>query len=603
MSKRTEKIFLVVLGIVLVLAILGAVIKIATSTNSADQVPGNINSDETAGDDTTEDETEEDTIVVETLDPALEIISFQDIGIRSGLYTYATNETSQGTYNGSLDGKVLDGYITFSEKRAGLIIGGTDTSNGIEIYSSPDGYLGIVNLYTKETIRKVIEGVVDTSLRGTEFHLQLSFQLEDQDNDGKKNDLKLGIWINEVLYENKYVYLKDYETDGVSNLGNSFRVWCGEVDRYVRIRTESAASRGATELDSTLKKISFCHFGINDGRYKKTGTDSNAVKGYYGKGLNGTVLDGYVVFSQKTAYLTFGANKSMQGLELYSLGDSNLGLKNMYTKKDLLVISPELAGTTLCENKIHLQLSMQMVNDDGLGGANDLKLGIWIDEKLYLDEYIYIHNYGSDDDNSGLGGYMRVYCSENDRYVSLISIYDTPKTTDKLDSNFKFITFDDFGIESKIYTKTGKSSTISGFYDGQMNGTVLEGDVLFSKGEAKLVFGDAKGSQGLQLGSCGGSNLKLVDMSTKEVLLVLTPEAANTALCGKDFNLKISIQLIDKDKDGAEDDLKLGIWINDVLYLNEYVYINNYGEGRLGGYLGVTCPQLGNFVKLKSTNK
>jgi hypothetical protein len=46
-------------------------------------------------------------------------------------------------------------------------------------------------------------------LTGAELDLQLSFQLVDNDGDRKKDDLKLGIWFNEVLYNNSYFYFNN----------------------------------------------------------------------------------------------------------------------------------------------------------------------------------------------------------------------------------------------------------------------------------------------------------------------------------------------------------------------------------------------------------
>ena len=50
--------------------------------------------------------------------------------------------------------------------------------------------------------------------------MKVSIQYVDNDGDGTKNDVKVGMWFNDKLYENKYIYLKDY-----ANLGYSMGTW------------------------------------------------------------------------------------------------------------------------------------------------------------------------------------------------------------------------------------------------------------------------------------------------------------------------------------------------------------------------------------------
>ena len=45
---------------------------------------------------------------------------------------------------------------------------------------------------------------------------------------------------------------------------------------------------------------------------------------------------------------------------------------------------------------------------------------------------------------------------------------------------------------------------------------------------------------------------------------------------GKEVDVKISIEYVDQDGDGSENDVKLGMWFNDKLYDNEYIYLKNY---------------------------
>lgn len=74
---------------------------------------------------------------------------------------------------------------------------------------------------------------------------------------------------------------------------------------------------------------------------------------------------------------------------------------------------------------------------------------------------------------------------------------------------------------------------------------------------------------------------------------------AGATLVGKSFNLKLSYQLVDENGDGKEDTLKLGIWINDRLYNDEYMYIQDY-ENCIGPYMAIHTPYQGSAMTVES---
>ena len=60
--------------------------------------------------------------------------------------------------------------------------------------------------------------------------------------------------------------------------------------------------------------------------------------------------------------------------------------------------------------------------------------------------------------------------------------------------------------------------------------------------------------------------------------IFLHSDVAGVPLVGKEVDVKISIQYVDQDGDGSENDVKLGMWFNDKLYNNEYIYLKNYTD-------------------------
>ena len=84
-----------------------------------------------------------------------------------------------------------------------------------------------------------------TALVGKDIKLQLSFEYVDSDGDGKKDDVKLGVWFNNVLYRNSFIYLIDY----AENLGNTCSVYVQKADAWVKISSDKTVDMG---VDFTL---------------------------------------------------------------------------------------------------------------------------------------------------------------------------------------------------------------------------------------------------------------------------------------------------------------------------------------------------------------
>ena len=61
-------------------------------------------------------------------------------------------------------------------------------------------------------------------LIGEELDLKISMEFIDHDGGSKKDDLKLGIWFDGKLYNNRYIYIDNYEATGHS-LKNNLQIW------------------------------------------------------------------------------------------------------------------------------------------------------------------------------------------------------------------------------------------------------------------------------------------------------------------------------------------------------------------------------------------
>ena len=70
------------------------------------------------------------------------------------------------------------------------------------------------------------------------------------------------------------------------------------------------------------------------------------------------------------------------------VGDTEGALTNLASR----IIEPQVAGVgeTFVAQEFLLQISTEFVDRNGVGGNNDVKLGIFINGTLYLNSYIYI---------------------------------------------------------------------------------------------------------------------------------------------------------------------------------------------------------------------
>ena len=160
-------------------------------------------------------------VVLETMPEGLEELHFIDFGINNGEYGKGTYK---GEYGGtSLDDTVVCGKLTFTPKGdTHVLVGGKAPMGGFGVSAivpnKSDEW--VLRLYDTNCDKKgwkfdpiyFYSDVAGVQVVGKEIDLKMSIQYVDNDGDGQENDLKLGMWFNDKLYDNQYIYLKDYVT-------------------------------------------------------------------------------------------------------------------------------------------------------------------------------------------------------------------------------------------------------------------------------------------------------------------------------------------------------------------------------------------------------
>lgn len=206
--------------------------------------------------------------------------------------------------------------------------------------------------------------------------------------------------------------------------------------------------------------------------------------------------------------------------------------------------------------------------------TDDFKLGIYFNDNLLNDEYLYGEN-----EIASLGQGIYLYkvsvhdvtefaATEMDRVLEV-----EPFTEGK---TLKEVTLSDFGRQNGAYY----SPVTAGHYgklEGGILDTVLSLDVMFEPG-GYIRYPMQGDGPGIDI-KVSDNTLLIREVAfdadgrgeINDVLATLTPSAVGCALVGNDLNLKVAIERIDEDEDEIPE-VYLSYYINDSLVFDTVVY-------------------------------
>lgn len=443
-------------------------------------------------------------------------------------------------------------------------------------------------------------------LVGNEFELRLRVVSVDHDGGGVKNDIAVRIYINGTLYDNKVIY-----ADNVTSLiGNHLFLY---VEKGAEISMSAVLDESDKPLEtvpSYLKTITFSDYAISPGKYGYNKTDL-AIVGAYSGSMDGTFFTGDVIFDNSPAVsLIFGgASTPWYGLYVVPTKNGRLRIYDPELKYLDVTLKSKTAGCELLGNKFKLGLSTEFVDSDEDGKRDDVRLGVWINDKLYFNQYFYLIDYAE-----RMGQYLGLYSSDEAYFIRVDDVYETAESGPVItpDQDLVRITWSSFNVNDGFYD--GKAPEILAAFGGlsvyhpdrgniqHLDGTLLDGNVTFSSasGSQIRIGGKEMGWFGLVISS-SGDNLYLVDAEGKTDRYVFKSKVAGMQLTDEEINLKMSFQIVDSDQDGQKDDVRLGVWFNDVPYCNRYIYLKGYAQ-TLGNMLGVYSNNTNSVIRLKSVD-
>lgn len=166
-----------------------------------------------------------------------EQLTFDSYGIETSTYRFDKLGLSAIGHCSlkDLNKVVFSDTVQFSKAAGAQIrIGGKPSAwHGLILANTEDGKLVLTEAEGRMSPIYFDSATAGTALVGTDVKLQLSFEYVDADGDGKKDDVKLGVWFNGIAYGDRWVYLQDI----AEVLGGYLGIYCSNQDAFMKIYT------------------------------------------------------------------------------------------------------------------------------------------------------------------------------------------------------------------------------------------------------------------------------------------------------------------------------------------------------------------------------
>ena len=380
-----------------------------------------------------------------------------------------------------------------------------------------------------------------TSFSNTEFEFAMDIW-------ESGDDVKLMVYINGEAYEDKVFTWKDAAKNNYLGEYIYFKGDENSIGDVLIIGEEKPLE----QLPTDFTTITLNDFGLKDGSYEDTAPEKLTV--YGNANLDKKILSTTVNCADNNMQLFYGTTaKDYSGLYFLFLPTHNQIHLQQGTDGTVYTFTGVKGGFDLSNNRtVDLKITTEYV------GEGDLKVGVFINGVLYNNKYIIMTGFAS-----SVGTYVSIHRAQVGSGTLGVS---TPKHM--LPSTYKQMTFKDFGI-GDARNASIQAASLSGV-EVDWDGLIFSGKASLDKYENDIRFG---------AGSGGWIGPRLVMKNQK-----LTFNHADgttfgdiavwdSITYGDLFTFSIATEYLDFDNDGAEDDLKIGIWIDGEMYGNRWFYL------------------------------
>lgn len=492
----------------------------------------------------------------------------------------------------SFDHVIVEGYYTFSHTPGSNAVYFGNTWAGLRVENSAKNTLGFIQIDSTDSVNPTVEtiGEIKGDIAGLEleensFHMQVAFSYEEPDAD--VTDVKVSVVIDHA-YRTTFV-MKDMHT---AVLAGKIFLWA------LGDETPLTVSVGLTPSPKLLE-VTPSDFGISDDTYEYNKGDLSvrgSLVNYYTNSsemtMQGKILSMDVSFPTTGSHIRIGGNDGMgwNGVMFARVNDTQFQFAPTEEASHLETHTVDIGATNLTNitDEFNLKISFEYVDHDGGGTENDVRFGVWINNRLYKETYLYSLN-----DATYYGNWLGIYCPTDGNSICISS----PKRT--ISSFTTPYILEDFGVKERTYDQNyinelGAIDSYSRTEEIDMDDVSLSGRIgisagadirLFSKGandnlwEGYRFYIGSSGSLQLEHSCYEDTNGDNLPESTVSLALTF-PEITAEDM----FDFTLTQDFVDADADGSKDDVQLGVWINGKMHENRYYYLldfANYVQGSL----------------------
>ena len=278
---------------------------------------------------------------------------------------------------------------------------------GIRVLKLGDRFVvGSTTAWNGSAVKEIFLDSVDMEAEETSYNMKLGVQVSE-------NDVIVDLWINDIrVPQMKF-------KNGAAEFGKRMGVYANGVD--ITLSTPGSQSGGKAETLPDFKYITLGNFGIEDGTYSNTFRD-----GSYAFRLHKVIFTADVEFSSGPSDdFRYGSKvDGWHGLRFWTK-NGQMYMEDVDGYTSTYVFNSVGAGVTLEDTSYNFKLSTEYVDSDGDGLKDDVKLGVWFNDKLYENKYIYLTDYVSH-----LGRWIGVYSAADTEYVKISSVPGIPTGVD-----------------------------------------------------------------------------------------------------------------------------------------------------------------------------
>ena len=362
------------------------------------------------------------TILEEPNEADFKEVSFIDFGLDNQIVGHQLDGDLPAEYT-SMNGLMFAGKLQMelspNNHNQSVRIGtnATDRVCGIGLYTEAEDKLVLYH-YTSAywgnelaVITPADYGITYADEEGfSEFELKMFFKFVDE------NNLHLTVKINGITCYNKIV------KNVGATMGTHLFVWGDNALITIKSSDNSVVPvpDPAPVITDEFKQISFADFG-----FEKTTVDvnNNDLNGH-GKvmSLDKVVFSDTLHFSEGAGARWFfgGVDSVWAGIVIEPTDSGNLVLSNVGTSGNWSAITfiPKVAGCKLVGEDVKITMSFEYVDSDNDGEKDDVRFGIWFNDKSYLDRSYYLTNKAND-----LGGHTLIHVAGDNITVSINPYY------------------------------------------------------------------------------------------------------------------------------------------------------------------------------------